>query len=271
MPQDNATVIGHIEALFRYPVKSMAGESLEFAQLGWHGFEGDRRLALRRVEDRSGGFPFLTASKLPELLRYVPLRRNEEDDLPTHIRTPDGNELPTFSEALAGDIAHRHGAPLQMMHMRHGIFDDAPLSVIASDTIREIGRLSGHDLDIRRFRPNVVIRLEQPAAFQEDAWVGGTLSFGEDDGAPAIAVTMRDLRCVMVNLDPDTAKPTSEIMKAIVRTNQNNAGVYGTVLRTGGIMVGQPILLRAADERRKLTQAEYSGSFARRSSDRKFS
>jgi uncharacterized protein len=242
-------LIGHIEALYRYPVKSMAGEPLEFANLGWHGFEGDRRLALRPVEDRSGGFPFLTASKLPELLRYVPLRRNEDDEFPTHVRTPDGDELPTLSEALAGDIAHRHGAPLQMMHMRHGIFDEASLSVIASDTIREIGRLSGHELDIRRFRPNVVVRLLQPAAFQEDNWVGGTLSFGDDDSAPTIAVTMRDLRCVMVNFDPDTARPSSEIMKAIVRANQNNAGVYVTVIRTGGIMVGQPILLRSNHQR----------------------
>jgi uncharacterized protein YcbX len=46
--------IGHVEAIFRYPVKSMAGESLEVANLGWHGLDGDRRLALRRIENRSG-------------------------------------------------------------------------------------------------------------------------------------------------------------------------------------------------------------------------
>jgi uncharacterized protein YcbX len=45
--------IGHVEAIFRYPVKSMAGEPLEAAELGWHGLEGDRRLALRRLEERT--------------------------------------------------------------------------------------------------------------------------------------------------------------------------------------------------------------------------
>lgn len=50
------TEIGHIEAIFRYPVKSMGGERLEVAQLGWHGLDGDRRLAFRRMDDRSG-FP----------------------------------------------------------------------------------------------------------------------------------------------------------------------------------------------------------------------
>jgi hypothetical protein len=56
--------IGQVEAIFRYPVKSMAGEQLEAANLGWHGLDGDRRLALRRMENRSG-MPWLTASKLP--------------------------------------------------------------------------------------------------------------------------------------------------------------------------------------------------------------
>jgi uncharacterized protein YcbX len=51
--------IGHVEAIFRYPVKSMAGERLEVANLGWHGLDRDRRLAFRRMDDRSG-FPWLT-------------------------------------------------------------------------------------------------------------------------------------------------------------------------------------------------------------------
>jgi len=54
---------------------------------------------------------------------------------------------------------------------------------------------------------------------------------------------MRDLRCVMINLDPDTAEQDSRIMKAAIRMNDNNAGVYGTVARTGQISVGQPVNL----------------------------
>jgi uncharacterized protein len=51
----------------------MRGERLQEAELGWHGLEGDRRLALRRMNDR-GGFPWLTASKLPEMVLFAPLR-----------------------------------------------------------------------------------------------------------------------------------------------------------------------------------------------------
>jgi len=137
-----------------------------------------------------------------------------------------------------------------MMQLRHGIFDEASVSVIASDTVREIGRLAGRSLDMRRFRPNVVVRLLRPVAFQEDEWLGGVLSFGEADDAPAIAVTMRDERCSMVNLDPDSASSAPEVMKAVVRANQNNAGIYGAVTRIGRLAVGRTTFLRAATEKK---------------------
>ena len=241
------TEIGYVEAIFRYPVKSMGGERLEAANLGWHGLEGDRRLAFRRLDDR-GGIPWLTASKLPDLLLFAPQRHQDgaQGDLPTHIRTPNGEEMPIFGEDLATEVGRRYGSPVQMMHLKNGIFDDASISVIASDTVHEIGRLSGRSLDVRRFRPNVVVRLLRSLPFQEDEWVGSVLSFGEGDDAPAITATMRDLRCSMVNLDPDSASLAPEVMKAIVRANQNNAGVYGAVTRVGRVAVGQPILLGAA-------------------------
>jgi len=112
------TEIGEVEAIFRYPLKSMAGESLEVANLGWHGIEGDRRLAFRRVDDRSG-FPWLTATKLPSLVLFRPQRRENgaQGDIPTHVRTPDGMDMAVFGEDLAAEIERRHGTPVQMMHL----------------------------------------------------------------------------------------------------------------------------------------------------------
>jgi uncharacterized protein YcbX len=244
--------VGHVEAIFRYPVKSMGGERLDAAKLGWHGLDGDRRLAFRRMEDR-GGFPWLTAGRLPDLLLFAPCRRENdaEGELPTHVRTPDGEEMPVFGEDLATEVGRRCGAPVQMMQLNHGIFDEASISLIASDTVREIGRLSGRSPDERRFRPNVVVRSLPSAPFQEDEWLGGVLSFGEGDDAPAITVTMRDVRCSMVNLDPDSASPAPEVLKAVVRANENNAGIYGAVTRIGRLAVGQTLFLHAATERRE--------------------
>jgi uncharacterized protein YcbX len=250
--------IGHVEAIFRYPVKSMGGERLDAANLGWHGLDGDRRLAFRRIDSRSG-MPWLTASKLPDLLLFAPQRRENgaPGELPTHVRTPDGEELPVFGEDLATEVGRRYGAPVEMMRLNHGIFDEASISVIASETVREIGRLAGRSPDVRRFRPNVVVRLLRSVPFQEDDWLGGVLSFGEGDDAAAVTVTMRDVRCSMVNLDPDSASPSPEVLKAVVRTNQNNAGVYGAVTRIGRLAVGQTILLRAAtDEPEQLRRTQ---------------
>jgi hypothetical protein len=244
--------VGHVEAIFRYPVKSMGGERLETADLGWHGLDGDRRLAFRRMNDRSG-FPWLSAGKLPDLILFAPQRREDsaQGDLPTHIRTPNGQVMPVFGEEVAAEVERRYGAPVQMMQLKHGIFDEATISVIASDTVSEIARLAGRSPDVRRFRPNVLVRLLRPAPFQEDEWLGGVLAFGEGDDAPAMAVTMRDVRCSMVNLDPDSASPAPEMLKAVVRVHQNTAGVYGTVTRTGRLAVGQTIFLRAATGKRE--------------------
>ena len=104
--------LGRISAIFRYPVKSMAGELLDVARLGWHGIEGDRRLAFRRLTDKSG-FPWLTASKLPQLLLYKPFRLDSNANskngelLPTHVRTPDGKEYELRSDELRKEVSSR--------------------------------------------------------------------------------------------------------------------------------------------------------------------
>src|SRR5438105_4906656 len=122
--------LGRISAIFRYPVKSMAGESLDVATLGWHGIEGDRRLAFRRLADKSG-FPWLTASKLPQLVLYKPFGgdSNIAEPLPTHVRTPEGKEYEIRSDQLREDVSSRNGSDVELMNLKHGIFDESTISV----------------------------------------------------------------------------------------------------------------------------------------------
>lgn len=240
--------LGRISAIFRYPVKSMAGESLDVARLGWHGIEGDRRLAVRRLNDKTE-FPWLTASKLPQLLLYEPfgLDSKTPELLPTHVRTPDGKVFEIQSDELRQEISSRYGSDVELMNLKHGIFDEACISVISLGTVHGVERESGREVDLRRFRPNVVIETHNVEPFAENEWVGRTLMFAEGnrgaDAMAAIGVTMKDERCVMVNLDPDTAQKDSEVMKTVVRMNNNYAGVYGTVVRAGELRVGQAVTL----------------------------
>src|SRR5215207_5670241 len=221
----------------------MAGVHLDRVGLGWHGLKGDRRFAFRRLVDQ-GGFPWLSASRLPQLLLYKPVGQAQVDkDLPTHVRTPDGAELELESEDLRNEVSQRHGSPVQLMQIKHGIFDEAAVSLINVATIREVEREADRRLDVLRFRPNIVIETHGVEPFAEDQWVGKTLRFGTADDGPAVSVTLRDLRCVMINLDPETAEADSSVMKAALRLNANHAGVYATVIRSGELRIDQKVYL----------------------------
>ena len=238
------THLGHIHELARYPIKSMTGIATNSAVLGWHGVQGDRRFAFRRLNDNSG-FPWLSASLLPELLLYEPLGldENAEEPLPTHVRTPEGAALPIESAELQNSVVEKYGSAVELIKLKHGIFDDGTVSLINLATISAIGQEAGQTIGTRRFRANIVIATDATEPFLEDGWLGGTLVFGSLENGPMVNVTMRDLRCVMINFDPDTAQQTPYVMKAAVRLNNNYAGAYGTVVRVGQLEVGQTVSL----------------------------
>lgn len=236
--------IGQVCEIVRYPVKSMAGIAMGSAFLGWHGLAGDRRFAFRRVGVDSG-MPWLTAGRLPELLLYHPVGLDEStgEPLPTHVRMPAGSCFELRSAELQAGIAERFGSDVELMKLNHGIFDEAAISVISPATIAGIGREAGLDLDRRRFRANIVVETERSELFVEDEWVGRMLVFGDGDAGPAVNVTMRDLRCKMVNIDPETGEQDARVMKTAVRLSKNYAGVYATVVRCGTIRVGDRVTL----------------------------
>ena len=150
--------LGHVKEVVRYAIKSMAGNSTESAYLGWHGLDGDRRFAFRRMED-SGGFPWLSASRLPELLLYHPFGLDEStgEPLPTHVRTPAGISVELRGAALQDELSERLGTSVELMNLKHGIFDDSAISVISLATMAGISSTAEVDLDTRRFRANVVL------------------------------------------------------------------------------------------------------------------
>lgn len=242
--------VGHVREIVRYPVKSMAGVPVQSAALGWHGLEGDRRFAFRRLGDESG-FPWLTASKVAELLLYQPFGLDDStgQPLPTHVRTPAGRELDLRSDDLLREICERFGSGVELMQNRHGMFDDASISVISTATISGIGAEAKLELDRRRFRANIVLETNGSDPFPENDWIGGTLVFGDDEPAPAVRVTSHDVRCMMINLDPDTAAQDARVLKAVVRLNGNNAGAYATVVQAGTIRVGEPVYCTRGNER----------------------
>lgn len=185
--------IGRVHEIVLYPVKSMAGTGVESAVVGWHGIAGDRRFAFRRMGEVNG-FPWLSASRLPELLSYNPVGLDESsgEPLPTHVRTPAGSRVELGSAELNTQLSERFGSRVELMNLKHGIFDEAAVSVINLATIAGIGREAGLNLDRRRFRANIVVETERTEPFLEDGWVGGRLIFGN---AGPRAVVRRSSLC----------------------------------------------------------------------------
>src|SRR4051812_1522432 len=97
--------IGHVAAIYRYPVKSMRGESIEATELGWHGLAGDRRYAFLDQENRSG-FPWLTCREFHRMIRYEAQFDNPADpgNARVLVKTPHGTEYPVDSKELLDEI-----------------------------------------------------------------------------------------------------------------------------------------------------------------------
>jgi uncharacterized protein len=232
-----------VRSLYRYPVKSMAAEALAVAELGWNGFVGDRRFAFRRVGDMSG-MPWLTATQLGELVSYRPYHAGAGGDGRTlRVVTPAGEDLEAHGAALRDRLSQAHGQPVELLYWRQGLYDEAPLSLISTATILALERAAGRVLDERRFRPNIVIEAASAEPFVEDSWIGHILAFGSRGGAPAMTAARRDLRCPMVNLDPETAAADPRVLRAVGQSHKAYAGIYGSTFTTGTLRIGDEIHL----------------------------
>jgi uncharacterized protein YcbX len=236
--------VGIIRSVYRYPVKSMAGELLTSAELGWHGINGDRRFSFVRAGNMSG-FPWLTASKMPGLIRYKAYHGNGNNPSSpvVRVRTPEGADIELEHESLRQQLAVAFGTEVTLIRVDNGIFDDSPVSLISTTTLETLEAESGCSIDVRRFRPNLLIESIDGSPVLEDEWVGKTIALGDRSSAPSLRVTIKDVRCVMVNLDPETAEFDPRVLKTIGRSRNNCAGVYASVLNTGTLSVGDSVYL----------------------------
>lgn len=249
-------VVGRVAELWRYPVKSMAGEPLQESDVARHGVAGDRRWAFIRPGLERSGFPWLTIREQPQLVHYRPRFADpaHPDRSQTLVRTPAGAELDVVDPALAADL----GEGVRVIKQDRGVFDTAPLSLISRQTLASLSALAGASLTALRFRPNLVIDvapeaedLEAPGAlegpeaarFPEDHWIGAVLHVGDAASGLLLRIDQRDQRCVMVNVDPATGERNPAVLRAIASQRQACLGVYATTVRPGRVTVGDPVTL----------------------------
>jgi len=256
------SVIGKVDSVWRYPVKSMRGEELEEAFAGFSGIYGDRLFAFKSSASPKG-FPYFTAREQRRLLQYRPHFRYpdkaarpinlteaesmganpvsaDSSELMIDVETPDEQTLaiddPTLIELLRADIDQKH--QLKVMRSERAMTDCRPVSIFSLQSARQLGEETGVPIDKRRFRANVYVDLTSGGGFAENDFVGRSLRIG-----PKVVVRIleRDARCVMITLDPDTTEKTPEILKKVAQAHEGMAGVYGAVMVEGMLHKGDPV------------------------------
>jgi uncharacterized protein YcbX len=258
------SVIGTVESLWRYPVKSMRGEELNEMFMGYSGVYADRLFAFESSVSPKG-FPFFTGRDQRQMIRYRARFRNPEKaarpvnlseaeklgsgvnpisaqatELMIDVETPDGKTFPIDDPALIDNL--RVGIDgnheLTLLRSDKAMTDCRPLSIFAVQTAKKLAEETGVAVDKRRFRANVYVDLISSEGFAENEFVGRSLRIG---AKVTVAVLQRDARCMMITLDPDTAEKTPAILKAVAQAHEGMAGVYGAVLAEGMIRKGDPV------------------------------
>jgi uncharacterized protein len=256
------SIIGRVDSLWRYPVKSMGGEELEEAFAGFSGIYGDRLFAFRSSASPKG-FPYFTAREQRKLLQYRPRFRYPDkaarpinlteaesmganpvsadpSELMLDVETPAGKTLAiddlALIEMLRTGIDPKHD--LTLMRSERAMTDCRPFSMFSLQSARQLAEETGTPVDKRRFRANVYVDLTSAHGFAENAFVGKSLRIG-----PKVVVTIleRDPRCVMITLDPDTGEKTPAILKKVAQAHEGMAGVYGAVMVEGTLHKGDQV------------------------------
>jgi uncharacterized protein YcbX len=256
------SIVGKIDSLWRYPVKSMRGEELDEAFARFSGIYGDRLFAFISSASPTG-FPYLTAREQRRLLQYRPRFRYPDkaarpinlteaesmganpvsadpSELMVDVETPAGRTLaiddPGLVEMLRTDIDEKH--QLTLMRSERALTDCRPVSIFSLQSAQQLAEETGTPIDKRRFRANVYVDLASAQGFGENEFVGRSLRIG-----PKAVVTIleRDPRCVMITLDPDTGEKTPAILKKVAQAHDGMAGVYGAVMVEGMLRKGDPV------------------------------
>ena len=230
--------VGRIVGLWRYPVKSMAAESLNEVDVSWYGLVGDRRWAFVREGVEQSGFPWLTIRNREDMSHYQPFFVNPEqpDKSATRVRTPSGIEYDITDPDLSTELAPS-GA--RVIRQNRGVFDAFPLSLITRQTVERLGEKVGSKLDVQRFRPNILIDASSGEPFPEDEWVGRELRLG----GIRMRVDKRDGRCVVITIDPKTIERNPVVLRTVVEDREGCLGVYGSVVEPGKIRMGDSVEL----------------------------
>lgn len=214
-----------VTELWRYPVKSMAGEQLDSCLITEQGLEGDRRWALIDGTPNRAGKE-LTIRQHEGLLAY----RARLASGGVEVLAPSGETL-TLDDRLVQSLGSESSRSLTLRDMAGANFDDSHVLVVNLATVKAFSAISAMHVDHRRFRANLYI--DSLAPEEEISWLGRRIHAGDAE----LEVTSRCERCVVITRDPDTAQTSPELLRLLTEQHETCMGVYCRVVRPGRVAV----------------------------------
>jgi len=218
--------VASVVEIWRYPVKSMAGERLDTCMVTDVGLEGDRKWAFIDQSPNRLGKWFNIKQHSPLMTYHARLIAGELD-----LVAPDGSSV-----ALDGDLVRRFEAdserPLQLRELPGGNFDDSHVLIVNLASVAAFELEVGIALDHRRFRANLYVDGLEPEA--ELDWLGRVIKAGEAE----LEVTSRCERCKVITMDPDTTETSPEVLRVLVERHDERMGVYCRVVKPGRVAIG---------------------------------
>lgn len=217
----------------------MGGERLTEVPIMANGIVGDRSFAIK-MNDK-----YLTAIEMPELFAHQAVLNSDEEGYGTKVTTPDGQEFDwndqSFINYMADKTGDRNLEQVESQPEERGAYWEDHLLIISESSLMKVADLCNEDeLNMKRFRPNVVIELDSGVPFEEEQWFGKKLVINDIE----LTINSHCPRCAYVNIDPnDPAKKNPKILKTIVKERKGNLGVYASVVNQGTLTVGAEIFL----------------------------
>jgi hypothetical protein len=223
-----------VAELWRYPVKSMAGERISAAELGVRGIANDRGLAAFELGPRSKEKP-LSARDLAGLLKF-------RATLKTGVAQVAGPELEPVAwdhQSVSRSLGRQCRRELELRPVAGGAFDDSPILLIHLATVAALSEEMGSAVDHRRFRANIYLEGAGIAAHEESRLVGREIRCG----ATVLQVADTCPRCSIPTRDPDTWASWPQLLRHLVQAHDEVVGVYCQVRVPGRLLEGDPVEL----------------------------
>lgn len=236
-----------VTQLYRYPVKSFGGETIESVELSKQGIPGDRSWSL---QDATGT---LGAKKFPQLMsahaRLTASATTARPSPPIEVTLPNQQTVlstdTNASELLSGFTDHAVTlSPLPQAgddttRSSH-YFDAFPLLILSTQALVHLAAIAQQqNFDVRRFRPNILVDAAQ-AGFAENEWVGQDCRIG----AAVVRIETACPRCIMTTHAVEELPKDPDIMRTLVEHNDGNLGVYASIVEPGRIVCGDTLEIR---------------------------